>query len=411
MIHQLHRDGLSIAGIARRLNMDRKTVRKYLRNGLEPPSYKTRELQGSCLDDFKPWLTERVLKQPQLTASRLMREIKSMGYTGGYTTVTDFLRQVRPDSQEHSYEHRFETDPGQQAQVDFARFTVRFTSEPEVERVVWLFTMVLGHSRHLFGCFAWRQTLDTVVRCHIEAFEEFGGVPEELLYDRMKTAVLGEPEPGEIVYHPTLLSLAAHYGFKVRACKPYRAKTKGKVERPYRYIRQDFFLDGEFEDIDDLNRQFRLWRTTVADQRTHGTTGRVVLEHFQEERASLLPLPEGRFNDVLFTERRVTRDGMVSVDGNLYSIPNGKRLKNVQVERTATELRILDGQILLAIHPLLLGRGQRQIIKGHRARDKAHSIPRVHPSTEVMIDGGDVARRDLSTYERIGRVLAEAEPS
>lgn len=246
-----------------------------------------------------------------------------------------------------------------QAQADFAHFTVRFTDEPDVERVVWLFSMVLGHSRYLFGRFPWRQTLDTVVRCHIEAFEAFGGVPQEILYDRMKTAVLGEPEPGQIVYHPTLMALGKHYGFMPKACKAYRAKTKGKVERPFRYIRQDFFLDGTFRNLEDLNAQFDRWLAEIAHCREHGTTHRIVREHFREERASLQPLPAGIFDDVLSSERRVTRDGMVSVDGNLYSIPNGLRLGSVQVERTATTVRLLHEQQLLAVHRLLTGRGQR----------------------------------------------------
>jgi len=409
MIHQLRNDGVSIVEIARRLNVDRKTVRRYLTSGLEPPAYGPRVPRGSCLDQYKDYLVDRI-REPGLSAKRLKREIDAFGYTGSYQTLTDFLRAARPDPSE-GYEHRFETPPGHQAQVDFARFAVRFTREPELERVVWLFTMVLGHSRFLFGRFAWRQTLDTVVRCHIEAFTEFGGAPRELLYDRMKTAVLGEPEPGEIVYHPTLLALAAHYGFTVRACKPYRAKTKGKVERPYRYIRQDFFLDGQFEDIEDLNRQFEIWRTDVAHARVHGTTGRIVSEHFEQERSALLSLPAGVFNDVLTMERRVTRDGMVSVDGNLYSVPDGKRIRQVQVERTATQLRLLDGETLLAVHPLLLGRGQRQLTSGHRRRRDAAGtdVPRKLEPASLDIDGGDVSQRDLDVYERIGERLAEGE--
>lgn len=409
MIHQLHRDGVPIVQIARRLNMDRKTVRKYLRSGLQPPGYSPRASRGSCLDRYKNFLAQRLRDQPGLSARRLLREIQQDGYKGSYTTLTDFLRTLRPAPFE-GYEHRFETPAGQQAQVDFARFTVYFTSEPDVQRIVWLFTMVLGHSRYLFGRFAWRQTLDTVVRCHIEAFNEFGGAPRELLYDRMKTAVLGEPEPGEIVYHPTLLSVGAHYGFTVKACKPYRAKTKGKVERPYRYIRQDFFLGGTFEDIDDLNRQFDSWRAEVAHTRVHGTTGKIVSEHFRDEKTSLQALPARAFNDVLSMERRVTRDGMVSVDGNLYSIPDGRRIKNVQVERTATEVRILDGTQLLAVHGLLLGRGQRQVIKGHRRRANNPNVPQARGPVQIDVKGGDVAKRDLSFYEQAAERLASGEP-
>lgn len=255
----------------------------------------------------------------------------------------------------------------------------------------------------------WRQTLDTVVRCHIDAFNEFGGVPQQCLYDRMKTAVLGEPEPGSVVFHPTLMSLGKHYGFAPRACKAYRAKTKGKVERPFRYIRQDFFLGNEFDDINDLNRRFTQWRNQVANAREHGTTRRVIAQAFKEERSALGVLPAGAFNDVLTMERRVTRDGMVSVDGNLYSVPDGIKTRQIQVERTATELRILDGLRLLAVHPLQLGKHQRQVIKGHRSgvpavevKAKTVSANPLHTRT-----GDTIERRDLGVYEAIGATLAK----
>jgi len=111
--------------------------------------------------------------------------------------------------------------------VDFAHFQTTFTNEPEQARVVWLFSMVLGHCRYLFARFVNRQTLDTVMRCHMEAFAGFGGVPREILYDRMKTAVIGEGDDGEVIYNKTLLDLAGHYGFVPKACRAYRAKTTG----------------------------------------------------------------------------------------------------------------------------------------------------------------------------------------
>ena len=410
MIHQLKEDGLSISEIARQLNMDRKTVRRKLNDGLVPPLYTPRPAVASLLDPYKLYLDQKVEDYPGMTATRLLREISDLGYQGSYTLLTDYLRHVR-GKQPIQFEQRFETPPGKQAQVDFARFSTRFRSDPEVERVVWLFSMVLGCSRYLYGQFAWRQTLDTVVRCHMEAFNEFGGAPKQCLYDRMKTAVLGEPTPGEVVYHPTLVALGAHYGFMPRACKPYRAKTKGKVERPFQYIRADFFLGKQFDDIDDLNEQFSHWRNTIANQRVHGTTRRVISDAFREEQETLGVLPAGTFNDVLSMERRVTRDGMVSVDGNLYSVPDGANTRHVQVERTATELRILDGNQLLAVHPLQLGKHQRQIIKGHRKRKNPLSLVPVSPTavTTVAREGDTVSRRDLSVYDAIGKGIAQEE--
>ena len=155
------------------------------------------------------------------------------------------------------FEVRFETPPGEQAQVDFARFEVEFADEPGAKRIVWLFSMVLGYSRLIWARFVLHQDLQSVLRCHMAAFEAIGGVPREILYDRMKTAVIGEDADGLVVYNRALLDLARHYGFQPRACRPYRAKTKGKVERPFRYIREDFFLGGAFRNLDDLNAQLR----------------------------------------------------------------------------------------------------------------------------------------------------------
>jgi transposase len=216
--------------------------------------------------------------------------------------------------------------------VDFAQFQTEFTDEPGVIRIVWLFSLVLGHSRMMWGRFVLHQDLPTVLRCHIAAFEALGGVPRQILYDRMKTAVVrDDAEAGHIVYNRTLLDFAGHHGYLPKACRPYRAKTKGKVERPFRYVREDFFLGGRFRDLGDLNAQFRQWLDDVANRRTHATTRRIVSEHFAEERPHLLPLPAGRFQAVLRLERRITRDGMVSVGGNLYSVPNSARRRPVEV--------------------------------------------------------------------------------
>jgi Mu transposase-like protein len=117
---------------------------------------------------------------------------------------------------------------------------------------------------------------------------------------------------------------------------------KGKVERPYRYLREDFFLGRSFRNLDDLNQQLRQWLDQVANVRVHATTRRVVAEHFAEERPRLQQLPAGPFQAVLRLERRITRDGMVSVDGNLYSVPNSARRRIVEVHNTANEVRILD---------------------------------------------------------------------
>lgn len=346
-----------------------------------------------------------------MRGTRLLREIRALGYTGGYTQLTAYLREIRPPMA-RGFEHRFETDPGEQAQVDFAQFKTVFADEPDRIRIVWLFSLVLGHSRFLTGQFVLRQDLATVLRCHLAAFAELGGVPQHILYDRMKTAVLGEDEARHIIYHPRLLELAEHYGFRPRACAAYRAKTKGKVERPFSYVRDDFFLAGAFRNLDDLNGQFSDWRSTVANVRCHGTTQRIVAQAFADEQAHLKALPDVPFNAVLSLERRISRDGMVSINGNYYSVPDRARRRVVEVHTLADEVRIYQDRRLLAVHPLLDGRGQRQIAAGHRRwPPPGPHGERWQASQGITLaaPGQAVARRDLGVYDRIGRALASGE--
>ena len=359
---------------------------------------------------FQTYLRERVATYPELTASRLHRELGKLGYDGGYTAVKDYLRSVRPRAAA-GFEVRFETPPGRQAQVDFAHFRTVFTDQPAVERVVWLFSLVLGHSRMLWGRFVPHQDMQTVLRCHAAAFEALGGAPAEILYDRMKTVVDREasqdgPDPGHIVYNRTLVEFARHYGYLPKACKAYRAKTKGKVERPFRYTREDFFLGRTFRSLDDLNQQFRQWLDQVANVRTHATTHRVVSEHFAEERPSLQPLPAGPFQAVLRLERRITKDGMVSVDGNLYSVPNTTRRRPVEVHSTADEVRILEEGRVVAVHPLMEGRGQRRIIEGHRTTPAPTNSQTPRDAPPPGRAGEVVALRPLAFYDAVGKRLA-----
>jgi len=396
LIQDLHKQGLSLSAIARKVGCDRKTVRKYLERGLDMPVYGPRAPRDRLIDPFEGFLRDRVLAFPDLSGARLLREIRAVGYEGSYTAVTDFLREVRP-SKRTPFERRFETPPGKQAQVDFAEFSVEFTDEPGVTRKVWLFSMVLGHSRWLWGRFVSSQNLQSVMRCHIAAFDAMGGSPEHILYDRMKTAVIGEDESGVVTYNTSLVALLNHYGTIPRACRPYRAKTKGKVERPFRYIRQDFFLARTFRNIDDLNAQFEAWRTEIANPRIHATTLRVVDEAFVEEQPSLKPLPAIPYDAVLTVERRVSHEGMVSVAGNSYSVPDTTRKRVLEVQNHTHEVRIFEDGTLIARHPILEGKNQRRVDPAHRKAPPVQRATQPSPGT---------ARRSLEFYGAVGERMA-----
>jgi transposase len=407
MILDLHRQGLTVSAIARQLGIDRKTVRRYIARGLEPPAYGPRPVPQRSTDRFLPYLGERLAAFPGLTAVRLWRELRERGYTGGYTAVKRAVRRIRPEPIA-PFEVRFETAPGEQAQVDLARFEIEFTDEPGAKRIVWLFSMVLGYSRLIWCRFVVHQDMQSVLRCHIAALEAIGGAPREILYDRMKTAVIGEDPDGLVIYNRALLDLARHYGFQPRACRPYRAKTKGKVERPFRYIREDFFLGASFRNLDDLNIQMRHWLDTVANPRVHATTQRVVNDAFAEEKPTLKPLPLIPYRAVLKLERRVSHEGMVSIGGNLYSVPDTTRRRILDVHVLADDIQIFEDGTLIANHSPLEGRDQKRLDPTHRKVSSLHPRRRTDDERSVVRRTGDqVAQRSLDYYDAVARRLAK----
>jgi transposase len=412
MILELHRQGLTITAIARRTGRDPKTIRKYIERGLELPVYGPRQVgRRNKLAPYLDYRRDRVAAFPDLSAVRLTREVRERGYTGAYTAVKRVVAAIRPNDGPKPFEVRFETPAGHQAQVDFARFVVTFEDEPGVTRIIWLFSLVLGHSRHIVARFVLHQDLQTLLRCHMAAFEAIGGVPIEILYDRMKTAITGQDDEGHIVYNRSLIALAQHYGFLPRACRPYRAKTKGKVERPFSYIRQDFFLARSFRSLEDLNTQLQDWLDTVANIRLHGTTQRIVSEAFAAERLELQPLPATPFDALLKLERRVSHDGLVSIGGNYYSVPDRTR-RIVEVHQLPDTIRILDQGRLVATHSVLEGRRQYRIDPNHRQGGAARAMRHGFEEAPLIGRRGDhVARRSLAFYQAIGERLAGERPS
>jgi hypothetical protein len=245
------------------------------------------------------------------------------------------------------------------------------------------------------------------LRVFAKAFEALGGVPAEILYDRMKTAVTGPADEGGIAYNAKLLDMAAHYDFVSRACKPYRAKAKGKVERPFGYIHQDFFLAGRFGKFDDFNTQLDHWLAEVANARVHATTRRVVSEAFEEQPA-LKALPAGPYRAVLKLERRVSHEGMVPVGGNLYSVPDATRRRVLEVHSYADEIRIFEAGWLIAVHAVLEGRHRRVVAAGHRRLPPPANSRTSRAGNTLLVAraGEQVGRRPLALYDAVGRRLA-----
>ena len=224
-----------------------------------------RPRRPSKLDPYKGIVRARLVEYPRMSAVRLFEEVRAAGYPGGYDQVKRYARRVRSNEPEEAV-RRFETDPGVQGQVDFAEFRLPWGKRHAL-------VVVLGYSRLIWLRFYERQTMPVVIRGLESSFSYFGGVPAELLFDQMKAVVTGDArhEGGELIENREFLRFSKHWGFRIRACQPYRAKTKGKVERPIRYIRDNFFYGRPFVSDDDLNARARQWMDQVANVRVHGT--------------------------------------------------------------------------------------------------------------------------------------------
>src|SRR5436190_20642440 len=237
---------------------DHNTVRKLLAQPESAPVYGQREPQPSKLDTFKSYIEER-LRAGVWNARVLLRELRQRNYSGGYTILTDWLRPQRESARVVAV-RRFETPPGKQAQVDWGH--VGSLLESGEERMLWGFTMTLGYSRMMMAEAATDQKLGTLLRIHEAAFQQWGSVPEEILYDRMKTVWTGTDERGEIVWNAVFLDFARYWGFTPRLCRPYRAQTKGKVESGVKYVRRNFLCGlqaREPSNLVDLNAELRRW--------------------------------------------------------------------------------------------------------------------------------------------------------
>jgi hypothetical protein len=218
-----------------------------------------------------------------------------------------------------------------------------------------------------------------------------------VLFDRMKTAVSSAGENGKALFNAEMLRFSQHYGFAPRACRPYRAKTKGRVERAVSYLRHSFFYARTFRDLEDLNAQVEVWLRETANARLHGTTGEVPADRMERERPHLRSLPHHAYVPMISLGRRVTRDGFISYNGNQYSVPDQLHHVQVEVQATLEEVKLYQDGRVLAVHPLLEGRGQRRLAPGHRR----HRPEPERRETRLIPKMVQVQRRSLDVYEQV----------
>ena len=396
-LYELSGEGRSMRAIARELGISRTTVRRYVRSP-EVPKPKPRAKRGSKLDPYTEYIDGRLL-DGLYNCVVLLREIRELGYQGGYSTLKSYVHRRRRPRQPKATV-RFETGPGEQAQVDWG--VLSYIAENGRRRRMWAFVMVLGFSRAIYVELVRRADVATFIRCHINAFEYFGGVPRGCLYDNAKVVVIERDEDGRHEFNSRMEDFARRVGFDLRLCRPYRAQTKGKVESGVKYVRRNFWPSARFTDDSDLNRQALEWCEVVANERVHGTTGEVPKRMLEVERASLGALPDRSGLGVYLREdRKVGRDGYVNWDGSWYGIPWTWAGNTVQVGVNAGTVEIWSGSERLAVHPRAHSRRQRLTLPGQWEGLVNGDTRPTCEAVAVQVSAQQVECRSLDVYEML----------
>jgi len=416
-LRERRKAGVSVSAIAREFDLDRKTVRSCLRQTEWSP-YRRQADAPTVLDEHRAWLVERA-PQVNYSARILHQELRlQRGFTGSYETVKLAVRPLRAEASLAGLtQRRFETGPGEQAQVDWGQITVGLGGQ----RVkVHIFVMTLGYSRRGYAEGFLHERMADLLAAHERAFAHFGGRCEHLLYDRMRTVVLGSSTDSGGTRRPrlnaTFAAFADHWGFTPRLCQPYRAQTKGKVESGVKYVKRNFVPGRTFEDLDDFNQQLMTWQAEVADLRIHGTTHQRPIDRFADEAAALVPTGgQPSFLQAMVRPRVVADDWLISIDGNRYSVPFGLIGQTVEVVRAGGSWLIRHRGRLVAEHPVLAGRAQLSVLPEHgpgaalrNSRKRYAAARSVDDSRSRLSEEREVEVRDLAIYDRLLQVNPEA---
>lgn len=381
VIQSLHQRGVYQKDIAEELQVHPKTVSRALQRQGAPERERVR--RGSKLDAHKGKV-DQLLSEGVWNAVVILREIQADGYAGGYSILLEYIqpkRVLRPSRGTV----RFETDPGKQSQSDWGELVVEIAGQM---RKVHFIVNELGYSRRFHFWCTDREDAEHTYEGLIRSFEYFGGVTTEVLVDNQKSAVLEASNNGHPKFNERFVDLALQYGFTPRACRPYRARTKGKDERMVGYIKQNFFVRyRRFESWAHLNQLAEKWLREEADLRVQGTVKEVVAERFEREKPDLRPLPKVRYDTSYLEYRQAAWDGYIEVRGNRYSVPAALAGQRVMV-RIGLEglLRIYHSESLVASHSLKSRQEGWSTHAEHRAEMWKSTLPQVEQRSLVVYE-------------------------
>lgn len=331
-----------IETVARRFGVHHSTVRRALTaDAGEAPA-----APHSVLDDFKPYIIQRLTEAPQLTATRLFGELKEKGYRNGVVVVRRYVAKVRHPRPKKVY-LRVELEPGEQAQVDWGHFGhLRVGNH---QRPLSCFAMVLSYSRALYVDFSFDMRLETFLLMHRRALDFFGGVPRRILYDNLKSVVLHHVG-GTVQFNPRFLGFAGHYLFEPTAAPVRYPEAKGRVESAIKYVRHSFFYGRSFTSLEDVRRQAAAWLEATANARVHATTRERPAERLLVERPRLHALPAHAFDTDVVLPVVVSKEARVRLDTNSYSVPPEYAGKTVHLRADDVTVRVLHEGAEVARH-------------------------------------------------------------
>jgi transposase len=350
-IFGLRRRGWHVKAIARELGISRNTVRAWVRRGEGTPRPETG--RPRVLETHEAWVRARYLAGVR-NGDVLRQELAERGIEVSLRTVERTIKPVREEAAALDRASvRFETPPGQQMQIDFGEKWVDIAG---ARAKALVFVATLGYSRRSFvRVFAglrqrhWLTGLDGALR-------HFGGVPQTCLVDNARALVL-RWQGDRAIFHPEFEAFCRHWGMTPRACRPYRARTKGKVERSVGYGKSNGLGRLSFASWEALEAHLVWWMREVADVRLHGTTHERPIDRFAKEAAALRPLGEHpAYLHVRRFDRRVTGDCRIELDTNRYSVPYGLVGRTVEVELEAGELAVRYRGEVVATHAVAAGR-------------------------------------------------------
>ena len=368
-IKTLYQKGYNKTQIGRMLGIDRKTVRKVLKddaNQKETGQGTQESVWPSMLDEYREYIEIQLGKE--LSITRIHQDLqKEFGVECGYTTLRDYVAKLRRNIP-HAY-MVLHSLPGEEAQVDFGYIgTLKVNGSP---RKAWVFIMSLSYSRYMYAAITLDQSVQTFIRCHTEAFHYFGGVPQTVKIDNLKAAIV-ETDFYEPTVQRTYAAFAQHYGFLPNPCRVYTPTDKGKVESNVKYVKDNCFKGRDFADLQEAQRFLSEWLSDTANRRKHGTTGKQPEKVFLEaEKEKLAPLPAQDFIFSKSGSATVRTDCHIVHEGNFYSVPYAYIGMDVDVIEVNHLLKIYYAGKEIALHSLC------ENAKGEHVTDKNH-----YPSTK-----------------------------